>query len=259
MRLRDFLKAATLMSLSLITSMASSLPPALIGRTEFEDDLCKVREPVSEPPRSALPVPPELISKDEVLESVYYNTLSILSTSNRCSDFFGGPAASVEVFRLLMNQVRKDSLSSTVAMRMHGHTVVARNAQIPVRYRLFTKVSINLNGPFFRRKNFNSERTVFGVGSFAPNTREVRVLILLHELGHLIEGRDGNWLLQDDGGSEEISRNNSFKVEKLCGDQINSLREGEAERILAMRSQSREKLALEKNSPQSPIEPTGNH
>lgn len=259
MRLRDFLKAATLMSLSLITSLASSLPPALIGRTEFEDDLCKVREPVSEPPRSTLPVPPELISKDKVLESVYYNTLSILSTNNRCSDFFGGPAASMEVFSLLMGQVRKDTLSSTVAMRMHGHTVIAANARIPVRYRLFTKVSINMNGPFFRRKNFNSERSVFGVGSFAPNTREVRVLILLHELGHLIEGQDGKWLLEDDGGNEEASRNNSFKIEEVCGNQINGLRDGEAERILAMRSQSREKLALDSNSPQSPIERTGNH
>ena len=259
MRLRDFLKAATLMSLSLITSLASSLPPALIGRTEFEDDLLRTRKPITEPPRSALPVPPESISKDEVLESVYYNTLSILSTSNRCSDFFGGPAASMEVFSLLMGQVRKDTLSSAVAMRMHGHTVIATNARIPVRYRLFTKVSINTNGPFFKKKNFNSERSVFGVGSFAPNTREVRVLILLHELGHLIEGQDGNWLLEDDGGKEQVSRNNSFKIEEVCRDQINSLREGEAERILAMRSQSREKLAMEKNSPQSPIEPTGNH
>ncbi|MDQ3473777.1 MAG: hypothetical protein M3447_08580, partial [Acidobacteriota bacterium] len=199
------------------------------------------------------------VSNDEVLESVYYNTLSILSTSNRCSEFFGGSAASMEVFNQLMGQVRKDALSSTVAMRMHGNTINAEDARSGARYRLFSKVSINTNGPFFKKKNFNSERSVFGVGSFGPNTREVRVLILLHELGHLMRGQDGTWLLPDDGGKEEVSRNNSHKIEEVCGNQIKSLGNGEALKNLAMRSQAGEGLALDSSNPKSPIELTGNH
>jgi hypothetical protein len=167
MRLSDFFRATTFMSLTVITSLANNLPPALINRTEIDRTECEVDHlRVGEPARSALPPTPEMIANDKVLESVYYNTLSILSTNNRCSDFFGGPAASMEVFSRLMGTVRKDSLSATVAMRMHGNTYNAEDARTGARYRLFSNVSINTNGPFFKKKNFNSERSVFGVGSF---------------------------------------------------------------------------------------------
>ena len=260
MRLRDFFRATTFMSLTVITSLANTLPPALINRTEINRSECEVdRLSVGEPARSALPPPPERISDDKVMESVYYNTLSILSTNNRCSEYFGGSAASMEVFNQLMGLVRKDSLSSSVAMRMQGHTTNAEDARTGTRYRLFSKVSINTNGPFFKKKNFNSEGSVFGVGSFGPNTREVRVLILLHELGHLIRGQDGTWLLPDDGGNEEVSRNNSYKIEQVCGDQIKSLGNGDALKNLVMRRQRGEKLALGGSNPKSPIERAGNH
>jgi len=207
-----------------------------------------------------VPPAPALIAEDEVLESVYYNTLAILSTSNSCSDFFGGPTASMEVFSRLMGQVRKEFLSPSIAMRMQGETINAEDLRTNTRYRLFSKISINANGPFYRKTNFRSERTIFGVGSFAPNTREVRVLILLHELGHLMKGPDGTWLLPDDGSKEELSRDNSRKIEKVCRDQISSLGNGEALRNLALRSQPDEKLALDSNnSEQSPLERTGNH
>lgn len=252
MRLRDCLIAATLMSLTLITTLARPLPP----RTECADGSLKP----SAPARMAVPPPPELIAADGVLKSVYYNTLAILSTSNTCSDFFGGPRASMEVFGRLMGQVRKEVLSPSIAMRMHGETTNAENVLTNTRYRLFSKVSINSNGPFFRKSNFRSEGTILGVGSFGPNTREVRVLILLHELGHLMKGPDGNWLLPDDGGKEELSRDNSRKIEKVCGYQISSLGNGEAPRNLALRSQPDEKLALDSNdSQQSPLDRTGNH
>lgn len=247
MRLRDSLIAAMLMSLTLITGMAKPLPPALLDRHDFAGDGVKP----AEPPRSVLPAPPVLISKDEVLQSVYYNTLAILSTRNRCSDYFGGPAQSMEVFSQLMGQVRKEYLHPTIAMRMRGTITNAEDARTNARYRLFDKVSINANGAFYRRKNFRSEQSVPGVGSFGANTREVRVLILLHELGHLMRGQDGDWLLPNDGGNEELSRNNSRKIEAVCGDQIRSLRDDEAQRNVAIRNQTAEKLVLNSNNPSS--------
>lgn len=256
MRLRDFLIAATLMTSTLVTGLARPLPPAAIDRSDCADDALRP----SAPARIMVPLPSELISDDKVLESVYYNTLAILSTSNSCSDFFGGPATSTEVFGLLMRQVRKDFLSPAIAMRMHGQTINAKNTRLNAHYRLFTKVSINTNGPFFRKANFRSERTIFGVGTFGPNTREVRLLILLHELGHLIQGQDGNWLLPDDGGNEQLSRGNSLKIEKICGEQISRVSNGDALKNLALRNQADEKLALDSNhSEQSPIESATNH
>jgi hypothetical protein len=262
MRLRDFLKATPLMSLALISVLAKPLPP-VVDRPDYIEDASS-GDP-NERLRPVLPPAPALVLEDKVLESVYYNALAILSTNNRCSDFFGGPSASIEVFSRLMGQVRKDYYAPSVAMRMHGITVNTEDARTRARYRLFTKVSINANGAFYRRANFRSEQTVPGVGSFRPNTREVRLLILLHELGHMIRGLDGNWLLPDDGGNESLSRDNSRKIEKVCGDQIESPNEGEAirnlaRRNLAPRNQADETVALEtNNSDQSVIERAGDH
>ncbi len=267
MRLRDFLKATPLMSLALISVLAKPLPP-VVDRPDYADGTRSV-DPI-ERSRTVLPPASALVLEDKVLESVYYNALAILSTNNRCSDFFGGSSASIEVFSRLMGQVRKDYWAPSVAMRMHGNTVNAEDARTRARYRLFTKVSINANGAFYRRALFRSEQTVPGVGSFRPNTREVRLLILLHELGHMIRGLDGNWLLPDDGGNESLSRDNSRKIEKVCGDQIESPSGGEAIRNLAMRNlamrnlatrnQADEIVALETNkSDQSVIERAGDH
>lgn len=247
MRLRDSLIATTLMSLSLITGLAHPLPPALIDRPDFAGDPPKP----GEPPRNVLPRLPVFVSKDEVLESVFYNTLAILSTSNRCSEFYGGSAPSMEVFGQLMGQVRKEYLSPTIAMRMRGTTTNAEDARTNARYRLFDKVAINANGAFYKRGNFRSEQTVPGVGSFGANTREVRVLILLHELGHLIRGQDGEWLLPNDGGNEQLSRDNSRRIEEVCGEQIRGLKDDEAQRNLALRNQTAEKLVLDSNNPSS--------
>ena len=255
MRLRDLLMATTLMSFTLITTLASPLP-VLVGRTEFEDDYLKTNTP----PRAVLllPAPPESIAKDKVLESVYYNTLAILSTSNRCSEFFGGPNTSMDIFSRFVGQVRKDYDSSSVAMRMRGPTINGADVRTNARYRLFSKVHINANGPFYKSANSRSERTIFGIGTFPPNTREVRVLILLHELGHLIRGNDGNWLLPDDGGNERLSRENSRKIEDVCGEQIKRVSDGEAIKNLAQQNQAGNELALDnESSTQSPIERAG--
>lgn len=54
-----------------------------------------------------LPAPSSLIAQDKVLASAYFDTLSILSTTNGCSAFFGGPKASVDIFNQLIGRVRK--------------------------------------------------------------------------------------------------------------------------------------------------------
>ncbi len=44
--------------------------------------------------------------------------------------------------------------------------------------------------------------------------------MLLHELGHLIPGKDKNWLLPNDGGDAILSTRNSRTVENHCEEQI---------------------------------------
>jgi hypothetical protein len=242
MKLRDLSMVTTLMSLTLLTSMAKPLPTRL-SRSEFADDALRAATRA----RTTLPQPPEVLAKDKVLESVYYDIMAILSTTNRCSDYFNGSAVAMEVFNQFVGQARKDILSASVAMRMQGPTTSGADARTNARYRLFNKVSINANGAFYKNSHFSSEQRIPGVGSFRPNTREVRVLILLHELGHLMQGVDGKWLLPDDGGDEFLSRSNSHKIEQVCAEQINGLSNGEVLRNLAMSEPTDDGLAANKD------------
>jgi hypothetical protein len=172
-------------------------------------------------------VPSPLINEDKVLGTAYYDTLSILSTPNECSDFFGGSSASVESFNGLIEKVHKDYLPSFIGIRMSGATVTVFNVATKHKYRLFSKVSINGNGPFYR-SNFSITRpSATRVGTFEPNTKEARVLMFLHELGHVVKGQSGNWLLPDDGLDDGQSRDNTKKVEDVCGEQIRNLGKGD--------------------------------
>jgi hypothetical protein len=122
-----------------------------------------------------------------------------------------------------MGRVEKHYFSSLIGMQMSGETTNIFNFMTKKAYRLFDKVSINLNGPFYRRNYLNSNRNLPRIGTFEPNTKEIRVLMFLHELGHIVKGTDGKWLLPDDGSSNEQSQINSATIEGVCNEQIKSL------------------------------------
>lgn len=103
-------------------------------------------------------------------------------------------------------------------------------------YRLFTRATINIRGPFFKAKVFPSEPLVPRVGRFLPNTREVRVLILLHELAHLIKEQDGSWLIPDDGNAPELSSRNTALIESQCRPQILSLSQKAVDQLVKNQS-----------------------
>jgi hypothetical protein len=224
MRLREFLVCTAVMSFGLADVTAA--PTA-----EMDRDLACL-EPLEIVRRSHtatkanMPLPPApspMIEGDRVLGEAYHDTLGILSEDNACSAFFGGTTGAVMVFNSFMGQVRKEYLPPTIGMRMSGEVTIGVSVATKTKYRLFDKVSINTNGPFYRRTVSQSEVSIPRLGKFEPNTKEVRVLILLHELGHLMKGNDGKWLLPDDGKGEVASRDNSKKIVEVCGEQIKAL------------------------------------
>ena len=166
-----------------------------------------------------------LVAQDKLFASAYFDALSILAANNECSDFFGGPAAAADIFAKLMGNVSKNPLPAMVAIHMTGLTIQVTNDRTKSQYRLFESVWINSEGAFYRNRGPRSFAPLPGVGSFQANTKEVRVLMLLHELGHAIKGDDGHWLLPDDGKDSDLSRKNSQKIEDVCGRQIKALRE----------------------------------
>ncbi|MGH9960338.1 MAG: hypothetical protein ACREBC_24980 [Pyrinomonadaceae bacterium] len=216
MKLREFSILMTLMSLAVVTVNASPSDSDFETRRAIgEEDVVALR--------SNIPVvlaPPALTSTDKVFGAAYHDTLSILRSNNKCSDFFGGPAAS-EIFNKLISKVRKGYYPRSVGMKLSGSVTVRDNATMK-EYRIFDDVSINTNGPFYKRSS-NGESTIPRIGNYNPNTREVRVLMLLHELGHAVKGPDGAWLLTNDGDNPELSIINTQKIERACTDQIKGL------------------------------------
>jgi hypothetical protein len=172
---------------------------------------------------------PLAFSQDVAFGNAYHHTLNILIHENECSEFFGGIDNAVDIFSRLMTKARRGYWPSTIGIRMSGQTTNVVNARTKRAYRLFDTVEVNSNGPFFKRKFSNAEPVIPHVGSFAPNTKEARVLMLLHELGHAVKGKNGDWLLPNDGNDETLSRSNSLKIEDVCGEEIKSVSKPEIE------------------------------
>lgn len=176
--------------------------------------------------RVAAPVPTPLpiVRKDAVYTSAYKDVYHILSAENPCSLFFGGPSKAVEVLNGLFGKLETSRMTDAkIGLIMYGPVTNVSSARTGANYRLFEKAVINTNGPFYRRKSSSAEGFVPGIGTFQPDTREARTAILLHEMGHLIQGSDGRWLLPNDGTNDEQSRKNTVTIETRCGDQIKGL------------------------------------
>ena len=187
----------------------------------------EAEKPAAKAAALPLPTPLEIARRDSTYVSTYHDVYHILSEPNPCSNFFGGPLAAVEVLNNLFVELETSRLSNTkTSLVMSGPTRSMRNARTGVRYRLFEKAVINTNGPFYQRKYSRADPFVPSVGSFEPDTREARATIVLHELGHLLQGADGHWLLPNDGSDDEQSKKNTSTIETRCGEQIKELGRG---------------------------------
>ncbi len=161
--------------------------------------------------------------KDPTYALAYFDVIGILSEKNSCTDFFSGSDKALEVFNELAPMMTRTYTSQNLGIRMSGRYTIMSNNASGTRYRLFRKAEINSRGAFYHQKIFDTEAYVPSVGSFAPNTRAARALMLLHELGHLIEVLPGHWLLPDDGANATLSQENTRTVEKHCAESIKGL------------------------------------
>jgi len=235
--------ATGLVSLTITTAQAG---PVLGPRDEVATDPVNGKNVTAKAnasePLPAMPSP--LIAEDKVLASAYYDTMSILSTVNRCSEFFGGAESAVDAFGELMGKVKKAQEAPWIGIKMSGEITNFYNARTKASYRLFDKVALNTNGPFYRNAGPRMLPAAVRLGSFEPNTREARVLIFLHELGHMMKGAQGKWLLPNDGTDEGLSLKNSATIENICGEEIHGLGASEAARKLAQGLKAEEAMTV---------------
>lgn len=167
-------------------------------------------------------VPRPLANKDlkklNQLDKAYLDTYTILRRDNECSRLFGGPGA-IDALTEMVSQLKPVYLDRSIAIRMSGRTTNFQSHRTGFSYRLFEKAEINLDGPFYRQRTGNQSK-VSVVNEFHSYTRESRVVVLLHELGHLVRGADKKWLLPDDGANPGLSLQNSERVLDACHEEI---------------------------------------
>lgn len=182
-------------------------------------------ESAASPPKPE-PMPEALFLPSAVrlspLESAYLDAFSILRQDNSCSRFYGGSRV-IEVLNELKKQLKDTYMDTSIAVKMSGSTMSVTSLRYSISYRLFEKAELNLRGSFYHGNTFRHEESVPTIGNFSPNTREARVTILLHELGHLVEKSGQTWLLPNDGHDEFLSHKNTQQVIAVCGQQIRQL------------------------------------
>ncbi len=191
-------------------------PPVAITRGSIPSE-ASVTKPAFVP--AALP----FLRNDKLsqLEKAYLDAFTILNNDNSCSRFYGGPPAIIALNELV-KQLKPTYMSRGTGLRMSGPTTTVQHNPTGFKFRLFEKAELNLAGPFYRG-NMIYELHVSSIGGFQPNTREARVTLLLHELGHLVKGPNKQWVLPDDGDDAEISRGNTTRVVSTCRKQIDAL------------------------------------
>ncbi len=159
-------------------------------------------------------------------EDSYMDVYHILKEENSCSRFFGGPVRSVQAFNNFARQLRKKSLGQGgVAIRMTGGFVVYHDHRTGASFRIFQESFINTRGPFFVNTSQMWQQSRMQVGRFITPSKGARALTLLHELGHLVSGEGGAWLLPNDGNDKALSERNTREVEGRCLEQLLALRD----------------------------------
>ena len=184
------------------------------------------RERVTPPAPAPLAVPTPLgkLSGDALFRQAYDDVYRILSADNECSRFYGGTFPATYVFNQLAGTFKSARIGgSRVAGKMGGGTIQVLHAPSGLSFRLFEQAVLNTAGAFYRRHGSLEEPSLPRVGSYVPDTRGARALILLHELGHVVRRAGGRWVLEDDGDNAPLSERNTQLVEEHCGGQLKAL------------------------------------
>lgn len=211
-----------------VEAITASQADEAASKVEEKPDVARPGEAASAPGKVNLniAVRPLLNSSSRprsLIERAYLDAYSILQESNSCSRFFGGPRIATGVLNSLQPRLQTAVIENHVGINMLGPVIFVTDYETGVNYRLFQKALVNLRGPFYKSANYQSQNFFHRIGYYPANTREARVTMLLHELGHLLPDSQGRWLLLDDGDNPLQVAANTNTIMQRCSEQIKSL------------------------------------
>jgi hypothetical protein len=239
-RASGLLFVITFLLVTQLTLMNSSAQTALVKALNAthdsnvspvaKDDVPLTTEAVSSPsleesknPVAApwVAIPSALSSREPkklgLIDRAYLDAFTILNDDNECSRLFGGKFATAALTEFVL-RLKPTYLEHNVAIRMSGNTTIMQSNRTGFTFRVFDKAELNLSGSFFRNTTHS-----WIVSDFRPNSRETRVVVLLHELGHMVKSASDRWVLPDDGADRALSIANTKTVVSACREQIASL------------------------------------
>lgn len=225
MSIGGFLKTIVLM---LVFSCITCQAVAFDSKDEEMRDAARSEDDSATNGRVNLSIPaPPLFNRFSrplsLIDKAYLDAYFVLRENNDCSRFFGGPRVATGILNSLYPRLDTSVMENNIGINMFGRITFITDAQTGISYRLFQKALVNLRGPFYRSANYQSQGFFKRIGYYPANTREARVTMLLHELGHLLPGSNGRWLLPDDGGDHiQVAANTAIIMDK-CSEQIKSL------------------------------------
>ena len=205
--------------LSLLLLQITQYPAQEVKNDSRPVAIEEVAAPSEEVPRRLI-----LVKTDWSLKQAYSDVFKILSYQNPCSSFYGGPRAATTVLNDFVVHVKAQPMLRQVTFQMVGTPRLLRDPATGASYRLFDRALVNTDGSFYQRRVELMREYPSDIGAFAPGTRPARALILLHELGHLIQNENGDWLIPDDGHNGPQSKANTLRVQQACRVQLETLK-----------------------------------
>jgi RHS repeat-associated protein len=150
---------------------------------------------------------------------------SILLGSNSCTRFFsqgpGGLGAAKDALGYFNLNFRIANIfdSPNTGIRMSGQQGVDVDSNGQTRYRTFADIVVNATGPFFMAVNR------LNIGDYRAYTDEARMLMILHELAHLVMGANGQYLIRNDDPKTTPGQSaaNTEIVQGHCKTEIDSI------------------------------------
>lgn len=122
----------------------------------------------------------------------------------------------------LLKRKRIEEVPDSI-IRLRGGPDIITDDVTGAKYRRYRENVVNMIGPFFNSFNTkNGSHPFRNIGSFGANTNGGRVLAILHELAHLVYGKDGPIIPDDDSNQDggDKSNKNTKTIDDKCGKDI---------------------------------------